>query len=206
MSSYRMFSAVHPHGMADPRPHYHGFCSSCCHPMSKCCCGHRECRKVAKELLADPMEKAGTGRVIGNIDVGDLHLLRSMVYSSASPPEETAAGTTTTPSQPEGKIDVGTEKALSASASAVIGGGCCVHLSIEYMPARPFVVGTTPKPVTRVEVEVVDSEGTMLAWGKVGFDSYHIKEAIISTNPGARLLLSAVNAVARVRWCEVFSC
>ena len=40
-----------------PNPgHQHGgggFCQSCCHPRSKCCCGYRECRKEAKELLVE---------------------------------------------------------------------------------------------------------------------------------------------------------
>jgi hypothetical protein len=35
---------------------------------------------------------------------------------------------------------------------------------------------------------------------------YRVRECVITTNPGARLLAAALNAAARVRWCEIFSC
>ncbi|NLI83727.1 MAG: hypothetical protein GX443_18895 [Deltaproteobacteria bacterium] len=48
---------------------------------------------------------------------------------------------------------------------------------------------------------------TFLSWGKtVSPNGYHIKEGIITTKPGAQLYLYGINAVARVRWCETFSC
>ena len=86
---------------------------------------------------------------------------------------------------------------------AFIGGGCCVHLSVEFMPIP--ATGTTPGAVL---VSVVDSEETVLQWMKIvqPGSGYKIKEAIISTNPGAILHVAVLNVTARVRWCEVFSC
>jgi hypothetical protein len=55
-------------------------------------------------------------------------------------------------------------------------------------------------------VNVVDSEGCTLTWQKVFQEGYHVKESIITTYPGARLTVTVSNAVARVRWCEIFSC
>jgi hypothetical protein len=97
-------------------------------------------------------------------------------------------------------------KAMAASANdalatAFIGGGCCVHLSIEYTQVSPTVESI-------VLVGVVDSEGTTLIWEKKDPPGthYQVKECIITTKPGATLRLLAVNATARVRWCETFSC
>jgi hypothetical protein len=85
--------------------------------------------------------------------------------------------------------------------SAIIGGGCCVHLSVEYMPVNPASAASSG-----VLVVVADSEGTLLGWGKEFTGGYHVKECIISTNPGARMFVTTSKAIARVRWCEVFSC
>lgn len=189
MSGYRIFPAGHPHGMGHVRPHYHGFCSACCHPISKCCCGHRECRKVAKELLADPMVKEAK-ELPPETKAFLFHLFSS--FREMESGEKVAAGATEEIPGRETK------------ASAVIGGGCCVHLSIEYMPV-PKLLSKGGVP-TLVSVAVMDSEGTGLVWQKVGIDGYNVKEDIITTNPGARLMVMALNAVARVRWCEVFSC
>lgn len=85
--------------------------------------------------------------------------------------------------------------------SAFIGGSCCVHLSIEYVPSIPTVTSI-------VAVIVDDSEGTVMAWGKQekAGAGYQIKEGIITTKPGAELNVLVVNMTARVRWCEIFSC
>ena len=85
--------------------------------------------------------------------------------------------------------------------SAFIGGSCCVHLSIEYVPSTPTVTSL-------VAVIVDDSEGTIMAWGKQekAGAGYQIKEGIITTKPGAELGVLVVNMTARVRWCEIFSC
>jgi hypothetical protein len=91
-------------------------------------------------------------------------------------------------------------KAL-ASAKAFIGGGCCVHISIEYAPA-------TPTATAVVAVMVVDTEGTSLLWEKIAQPGthYQVKENVVTTKPGATVTLFAANATARIRWCEVFSC
>jgi hypothetical protein len=85
--------------------------------------------------------------------------------------------------------------------TAFIGGGCCVHLSIEYTPS-------TPTAVSAVAVLVQDSEGTAMLWFKTekAGAGYQIKEGVITTKPGAHLTVVVVNMTARVRWCEIFSC
>jgi hypothetical protein len=86
-------------------------------------------------------------------------------------------------------------------ATAFIGGGCCVHLSIEYSPS-------SPSTASAVAVLVQGSDDTSLAWLKVEQPGagYQVKEGIIATNPGADLAVIVVNMTARVRWCEIFSC
>ena len=157
------------------RPHYHGFCHSCCHPISKCCCGIRGCRKESKELLVRPL-------VRGSVTITPIiPTVEAVTATAAAAPV--------------------TDTAQKGSGSAIIGGGCCVHLSVEYMHSQE--TATT----TEVVVTVNDSEGTTLAWAKKGFaPGYYIKEGIITTNPGATLKVTVSNAIARVRWCEVFSC
>jgi len=45
-----------------------------------------------------------------------------------------------------------------------------------------------------------------LTWHKVFEEGYHVKESIITTYPGAWLTVDVTSAIARVRWCEIFSC
>jgi hypothetical protein len=94
-----------------------------------------------------------------------------------------------------------------------IGGGCCVHLSVEYMPLSPLEVSAqenvpTFQTAASVLVLVGDSEGTGMGWMQTtGANSvYQVRENILTTKPGARLAVLVENMVARVRWCEVFSC
>jgi hypothetical protein len=72
----------------------------------------------------------------------------------------------------------------AGTAKAFIGGGCCVHISM------------------------TDTEGTTLAWEKIEQPGahYQVKENVVTTKPGATVTVLAVNATARIRWCEVFSC
>ena len=77
-----------------------------------------------------------------------------------------------------------------------------MQLSVEYMPVNLSL----QDQVCRVAVEVQDSAGSLLAWSKQFKEGYHVKECIITTYPGAKLLVIASNAIARVRWCEIFSC
>lgn len=175
---YPMYSA-HPHMMMPHHGHEHGFCHSCCHPAAKCCCGHRGCRKEAKELLV-----SGTAKATDTDDKTNFARVMSHISSFAG----AAAAADEAP--------VDTEKAF-------LGGGCCVHLSVEYAP-NP--AGTTSPGA--VILSVADSEQTYMIWGKivkVG-SLYTIKECVISTQPGSTLTVAVLNATARVRWCEVFSC
>lgn len=89
---------------------------------------------------------------------------------------------------------------------AIIGGSCCVHLSIEYMPVLAAATTTLVSPA--VLVRVTDSEATSLSWQKSvhSGSTYQIRENIIATKPGAYLQVEVRNVVARVRWCELFSC
>jgi hypothetical protein len=180
--SHPTYTMHHPghHGYGMPMQHnyppMHGFCHSCCHPITQCCCGSRECRKEAKELLVSSELQSRTN---------ESHIISAFqaLYSLNK------------------QIDI---KDLTLfQDKAFIGGGCCVHLSVEFMP-KP-VSGTNSGAVL---ICVIDSEGTTLQWMKTvePGSGYKIKEAIISTNPGAILYLTVFNVIARVRWCECFSC
>ena len=88
-----------------------------------------------------------------------------------------------------------------------------MHLSVEYMPLSPFEVSAqenvpTFQTAASVLVLVGDSEGTGMGWMQTtGANSvYQVRENILTTKPGARLAVLVENMVARVRWCEVFSC
>ena len=187
-----MFGVAPPFAGPMMGPHHHpgaphGFCHGCGHPHSHCMCHRRECRKEAREL---PVNSAKTGAAAGEASAATaaaLNLLKLRVETLA-----TNAGA------PEGRaIDL---KGVAA-AGAFIGGGCCVHLSVEY-------IANDPTKASGVEILVEDSEGTMLGWGRLepAGTPYRIKEDIITTKPGARLLVAVLNATARVRWCEIFSC
>jgi hypothetical protein len=163
-----------------PHQHAPGTCRSCGQPSGQCHCGCRECRKESKELLVEAAEGGRQGNIQANI--------ASAMFKQGAAPN--AAG------------DAAGNPALAAgTAKAFIGGGCCVHLSVEYAPV-------TPTAAVIVIVLVHDSEGTTLAWMKQdpAGGHYVVKENIITTKPGATLTVLASNATVRVRWCEVFSC
>lgn len=219
MNGHGMFAGRHLHGIGHPGPHHRSFCPSCCHPVAKCCCDHREYRKMPKELLADAAKK-DTQRYIPPSLANSI--AASMKKSSSEEGEPSSVymrmlhtftqAFTASDAAKEGQKGQEVIQRLKIPytlESAVIGGGCCVHLSVEYMPipgADLFGKNAITKIPPVVIVGVIDSEGTVLAWGKYGFDDYRIKEGIMTTNPGARLGVLVVNAVAKVRWCEVFSC
>jgi hypothetical protein len=187
-----------------PRPHYHGwppppypypepqgFCRSCCHPISRCVCGCRECRKEAKELLVDSRQRTVRPVINPEQPADRPELLRA--FAGANLGSAAQAGLT------EEEVKQ-LQQALTtvASATAFIGGSCCVHLSIEY---------TSVAPSALVGVGVLDAERTLLGWAKAFIPrGYYIKEDIISTNPGATVWVAVAEGVARLRWCEVFSC
>jgi aconitase B len=192
------------------QPHYHGFCPYCCHPMEACCCCKPHCRREPKELLVQPAaqkkEAAISDAMSDAIKQHVTQTLRMMRMSSAAG-QTSAAKTTAKPM--EGKAPPTLEEPVvtpvvtrMAMSEMFIGGGCCVHLSIEYMPDNPLAAVSGA-----VLAMVIDSEATILAWCKVvgAKSGYQIKENIITTYPGALLVAAAENVIARVRWCEVFS-
>lgn len=164
-----------------------GYCRHCGEASGACCCGCRECRREAKELLVQPAASQGqtpgqtSARTAGELDAMAKALLARLQ------PEAASAEASPAPA-------VGT-------ATAFIGGGCCVSLSVEYaasVTTQPFIV----------LVDVTDSEGTAMLWLRqenVG-TPYRVKEGVITTKPGATLRVIVLNATARVRWCEIFSC
>lgn len=210
---------MYPHPMP-PMPHRHhhghGFCSACCHPVAQCVC-HRNCRKIEKELLVQPAKAAGTAGTTGDVATNLTHL---NIVGEAAQTKLSAMMVLSSPVE-TGKTDEKTGESVLVSGQiqklralvarqqvaynilgTIIGGGCCVHLSIEYMPVTPLIDLPAFSGVL-----VLDSDSTVLAWGKyfVG-DGYHVKECIVSTNPGAHLWVASINSITRVRWCEVISC
>jgi hypothetical protein len=161
---------------------HHGLCPGCGQPHGKCCCGTRECRKEPKELLVDA---AAAKTLAGAQAQPSLSLMANLS------PQLTGADTALTAAS-RGSVSTGT---------AFIGGGCCVHLSIEY-------AAQTPTQASIVLVGVKDADGTTLIWAKAEQPGagYRIKENIITTKPGATVTVEVSNATARLRWCEVFSC
>lgn len=166
-----------------------GFCGGCGHPRASCCCGCRECRKEAKDVLVEPTTTREGLAKDPNLAQAVSRMSAITAFASA---EDTAnVGEVSPIALRGGKLGLG---------SAFIGGGCCVHLSVEYTPS-----GTADGTVM---ILVQDSNDTMLAWSKkvsAGL-GYQIKEGVVTTKPGAHLTVLAAGATARVRWCEVFSC
>jgi hypothetical protein len=160
-----------------------GPCSGCGQPPGKCCCGWRECRKEAKELLVEASAK-------GREQITPAGQQPSLMASLG--PQLSVSDAALAAAAARGPATTGT---------AFIGGGCCVHLSIEY-------AAQTPTQACIVLVGVKDADGTTLIWAKTEQPGagYRIKENIITTKPGATVTVDVVNATARVRWCEVFSC
>jgi hypothetical protein len=154
-----------------------GTCRSCGHPSDQCRCGCRECRKESKELTVQSTaaeQDVKMDSVLAAAMRQSLHGIAGADLASAPAP---------------------------GSAKAFIGGGCCVHISVEYAPV-------TPTAVSIVMILVSDTDGTLLAWAKTEQPGghYQVKENVVTTKPGATVTLFAVNATARIRWCEVFSC
>lgn len=180
MSSAQYARSAGPRVLPFPSPghgHGPGACKSCGCDSAECRCGCRQCRKEAKEITytADARANAGVG-VAGGLAAA--HLSQSINTNAA------AAGADAV-----------------KPATAFVGGGCCVHISLEYAP-----ITATAQSV--VAIMVRDTEGTLMLWEKIDPPGthYQIKENVVTTKPGATILLFAVNATIRARWCEVFSC
>lgn len=219
---YSTYTGSYSHGLGHQHTHdgMHGFCHSCCHPISKCGCGCRQCRKEPKELLVTPatIRDPGSSGMVGLHQAGFFREAASVGGAGTAAEQKGAAAEdpkfaelmsemTTRAAFVGGRAAplrefAKAEAALAIGAgSAFIGGGCCVHLSIEYTP-------TTPTVASLALVFVDDSEGTILAWAKLEQPGigYKIRECIITTKPGADLKVLVLNMTARVRWCEIFSC
>ena len=76
-----------------------------------------------------------------------------------------------------------------------------MHIALEYAPI-------TATAQSAVAILVRDTEGTVMLWEKINPPGthYQIKECVVTAKPGATILLFAINATVRARWCEVFSC
>jgi hypothetical protein len=169
-------------------PHGHaygpGMCKRCGCSSADCRCGCRQCRKEAKELTftADPRANVRDNAVAG---LAAAHLASMAQAAGATGAAAGVAGAA----------------AAAAPATAFIGGGCCVHIALEYAPI-------TATAQSAVAVLVRDTEGTVMLWEKINPPGthYQVKECVVTTKPGATILLFAINATVRARWCEVFSC
>lgn len=165
-------------------PHGHaygpGLCKRCGCASADCRCGCRQCRKEAKELTFTADPKAN---VAGNAAGFAAAHLASFAQAAGTTGAAAAAAPAAVP------------------ATAFIGGGCCVHIALEYAP----ITATAPSAVA---ILVRDTEGTLMAWEKFNPPGthYQVKECVVTTKPGATILLFAINATVRARWCEVFSC
>lgn len=180
MSSAQYARSAGPQVLPFARPG-HGYgpgtCKSCGCDSASCCCGCRQCRKEAKEITF-----TGDARARGDNIGGSLAAAVLAQAGSAN-----AAG-----DNPDG---------TPKPATAFVGGGCCVHISLEYAP-----ITATAQSI--VAILVRDTEGTVMLWEKISPPGthYQVKENVVTTKPGATILLLAVNATVRARWCEVFSC
>ncbi len=203
---------------------HHHSCQGCGHPISQCCC-HMTCKQVDRELLVEAQTKqatpdgaasASTLQLLSQtqrVTQQVLNIMQKVDFSGMEEKDVEKASlnintpqldqTATLPQQFELLRKLVTASRLPIGAdTAIIGGLCCVKLSLEYMPISPLV--TQP---SFVAVSVMDSQGTVMAWGKIFQNGDHqYKEAIITVNPGAKLMAVAVNAIGRVRWCETISC
>jgi hypothetical protein len=153
-----------------------GMCKRCGCSSADCRCGCRQCRKEAKELTYTADPKA-------NVRDGAAGSLLAAHLATAAAGAGATAG------------------AVPGLVTAFIGGGCCVHISLEYAPITATAQST-------VAVLVRDTEGTVMLWEKINPPGthYQVKENVVTTKPGATILLFAINATVRARWCEVFSC
>lgn len=162
-----------------------GPCPGCGQPPSKCCCGWRECRKEAKELLVESATTTKTGQAT----------------TAGEQTPQFSLMTALSPQLGDATLQQAAARGTVGTGTAFIGGGCCVHLSIEY-------AAQTPTQACVVLVGAKDADGTTLIWAKMEQASagYRIKENIVTTSPGATVVVEVINATARLRWCEIFSC
>ena len=175
--------AIRLHG-----PSGSGTCRSCGQPSGQCGCGCRECRKESKEFVVQSSVAAGRNTNL-NATRCRRHSATAQLYR---------------PARHQSTADGGRSPAAAVAKRRSYGFYwrlMCVHIAVEYAPVIPTAVSI-------VAILVADTEGTLLAWAKTEQPGghYHVKENVITTKPGATVTLVAVNATARIRWCEIFSC
>jgi hypothetical protein len=195
-----MYTGIAPVGLADHRHRGHGgsgFCSGCGHPRAACCCSCRECRRESRDLLVQPTSTRA--KLADDPALADSVRRMSMLSAFSSLSSKASEQAEATPEANVSAVGI-VRNAAMGLGSAFIGGGCCVHLSVEYTP--------TSTANGLVAILVQDSNDTTLAWMKqvIAGRGYQIKEGVVTTKPGAQLTVLVVGATARVRWCEVFSC
>lgn len=161
-----------------------GCCRKCGQPF-----GCRDCRKEARSLLVTDQQQAVTGALAAGV--------QSRAGTSTALPTGMAAFV----NQNTGNTELKITDETGTAGTDFIGGECCVTLSVEY-------AATVATAAFLVIVFVIDSEGTILAWARLekAGTNYRVHERIITTKPGAKLTVVALNCTVRARWCEVFSC
>jgi hypothetical protein len=103
--SHRFYTGTAPAPFGAWRGGQPGHCRQCGQPSASCCCGCRECRKEAKELLVVPTTVTRGALEAQTNDASKMRELLTGVALDAT--------------------DVG-------SGTGFIGGGCCVTLAVEY--------------------------------------------------------------------------
>ena len=94
------------------------------------------------------------------------------------------------------EIDVDT---ATPSRDGLVGGARTVFLSLEYL-----VDAGAASPTIKVTTAVGGSSAT---WSDdTPAEGYTVRQAVLSAAPGTKVTLSANNAIARLRWCELVCC
>jgi hypothetical protein len=82
---------------------------------------------------------------------------------------------------------------------ALVGGSGAVRPTLEYLVAA----GAAAPEVT----VTITLDGTTTTWSESAIaEGYHVKDDFAAIEPGAVVRLEAVDATARLRWCERLCC
>jgi hypothetical protein len=85
------------------------------------------------------------------------------------------------------------------SLDALVGGLSSVHPTLEYL-----VEDDAAAPAVTV---TITANGTTITWSESAIDpGYHVKNDLPDIAPGSIVQLEAVDATARLRWCERLCC
>ena len=87
----------------------------------------------------------------------------------------------------------------TSQQEALIGGICTVRPTLEYLVAE----GAAAPEVTLT----ITFDGTTTTWSESAIaEGYHVRSDLAGIEPGAVVQLEAVDATARLRWCEQLCC